>query len=179
MEKIVRLFVSIGITSEIQEKLAAVANKLPQESIKPVKKENIHLTLKFIGEVDESKVVGIKKALGNVDFSPLKAKVKGVGVFPNENYVKVVWAGVECGGLEQLAKSISNELKAFEGDNRFSAHITIARVRKKIDVKEFLEQYKQEQFGELKINSFELMQSILSRQGPEYKTLASFSVNGE
>ncbi len=173
-DKELRLFVSVEVPAEIREKVAKLASELPEDSIRPVKPDRMHLTLKFIGETPEEKLDEIRKALSSVDFEPFICRIKGVGVFPNENYIKVVWAGVESPELDALAKKVIGSLKGFGRDDRFSAHLTIARVRKKIDIGQFLEKYKDEDFGEFEVKSFSLMQSGLSREGPAYSVVAKF-----
>ncbi|MFH1393465.1 MAG: RNA 2',3'-cyclic phosphodiesterase [Candidatus Micrarchaeota archaeon] len=169
-----RLFVSVEVPQEIRKKVALLAKELPEDSIKPVMPENMHLTLKFIGETSEEKLEEIKEALRQISFSPFKCRINGVGVFPNEDYIRVVWAGVESPELDSLAKDVISALVRFGGDSRFSAHLTLARVRKKIDVREFVANHKDDEFGEFEVNGFQLMKSMLSREGPAYSVVARF-----
>jgi len=173
-KKEMRLFVSVDVPNEIKNKVAELSKELPIDSIRAVKPENMHLTLRFIGDTPLSRLGELGEALRNVKFSPFRCKIKGVGVFPSENYIKVVWAGVESPELDNLAKEVIGALKGFGGDNKFTAHLTIARVRRKIDAGAFLEKHKDDEFGEFDVESFQLMQSILSRAGPSYSLISSF-----
>lgn len=170
-----RLFVAVPVPQGLRERIAALGDELGQDGIVPVKPENMHLTLKFIGDTEERKLASLEQALRGIRFAAFGCTVKGVGVFPNENYVKVVWAGVESGGaLESLAKDVQDALRGFGGDERFSAHITIARVKRKADLGGFLGKHRNDDFGQFTISSFELIESVLGPGGPKYSTIATF-----
>ena len=170
-----RLFVEVPLPEELRERIAALGKEIEQEGIKLVKPQNMHATLKFIGETHEKKLGEIEKRLQDVTFSPFKCSLKGVGVFPDESYIRVVWVGVESNGqLEKLAGDVISSLKGYGKDDRFSAHITVARVKKKVDLKEFLERHKDDELGEFEVKGFQLTESVLSREGPAYSVIASF-----
>ncbi len=171
-----RLFIAVPVPEEIREKVAALGREIAQEGVVPVKPANMHMTLKFIGEVDEARLGGMEQRLSEVKFKAFDCALKGVGVFPNEDYVKVVWAGAESGGaLEGLAKEIIEAMRGYDGhDERFSAHLTIARVKRKVDLKAFLEKHRDDSFGSFTVSSFQLIQSVLKTGGPEYSMLAGF-----
>jgi 2'-5' RNA ligase len=170
-----RLFVSVGVPEGIKLKVARLQDELPKESIKPVRPENMHLTLSFLGEVSESAFPDVVSSLSSVEFSPFDVSVKGVGVFPRPSYVKVVWAGVDSPPLNDLASNVASSLSGFDGDGRFSAHLTLARVRKKIDIMPFLEKHADDDFGDFRVSSFKLMQSRLGPDGPTYSVLEEFT----
>ena len=171
-----RLFVAVDIPMEVKEKVADLRSELPPDNTKPVKIENMHLTLRFIGEVPEVQITEIKKKLSDIKFNKFKLSMKSVGVFPNENYPKVIWIGCENKELDKLAGKIISALSGIgkEDTGKFSAHLTIARVRRKINVKEFLQKHKNENFGEFEISEFKLIQSILDSDGPTYSVVAEF-----
>jgi 2'-5' RNA ligase len=182
--KTMRLFVAVPVPEKIKERIAELGKEIIGDSangIVPVKPQNMHLTLKFIGETDESNVKELEQKLSNVQAPKFNCKLRGVGVFPNESYVRVVWVGVESNNaLECLAKKIMDALKGCEGhgqDEEFSAHLTIARVKKKLDVRAFLQKHKNEEFGSFEVSEFYLMQSVLKPSGPEYKVIATFKLN--
>jgi len=163
------------LPEELKERIGELGKEIEQEGIRLVKPPNMHATLKFLGETHEEKLGNIEQRLREVTFSSFKCSLKGVGVFPSEKYIRVVWVGVESNGqLEKLAEDVIGSLKDYGKDNRFSAHITIARVKKKVDLGKFLEKYKNKELGEFEVKSFQLMESVLSREGPAYSTIASF-----
>ncbi|MBU0532529.1 RNA 2',3'-cyclic phosphodiesterase [Candidatus Micrarchaeota archaeon] len=172
-----RLFVAVPLPEKVKKKLAELGKEIEQDGIKLVEPENIHITLKFIGESSEA--AHIEKKLREIRFNKFACAAKGAGVFPNENYIRVVWAGLESEELNLLAKKVIGALHGYGKDDRFSAHVTIARVKQKIDLKSFLEKHKDEDFGSFEISSFDLMQSELGGDGPKYTTLASFQAEGK
>jgi 2'-5' RNA ligase len=171
-----RLFVAVQVPKELREKIAGLGREIEGDGIIPVKQQNMHITLKFIGEVQEKQLEDIKERLSKIKFGGFRCAIKGVGVFPSENYIRVVWAGIESGGaLESLAKEVISGLKGHGDDDRFTAHLTIARVKKKTDLGEFLEKHKEEDFGSFEVTHFELIESRLGGpKGPEYHTVAGF-----
>jgi 2'-5' RNA ligase len=171
-----RLFVAVPVPDELRARLAALGKEIGQEGISLVRAENMHLTLKFIGEIQPQKLDEIRQRLGKIKFRGFGCAIKGVGVFPSENYIRVVWAGGESGGaLEALAKDVIGALKGYGGDERFSAHLTIARVKRKLDLGEFLKRHKDEDFGSFEVTRFELIESVLGGgKGPQYRTVAVF-----
>lgn len=172
-----RVFVAVQLPNEIKKKAESIGREIAQDGILLVRPENMHLTIKFIGDVEPEQVNGIKKKLQMIKHGKFECVLNGVGVFPNEKYVKVIWIGAESNGeMEKLAKKIQDALTGFGDDDRFSAHLTIARVKKKLQVKEFLAKHS-EQIGKIAITKFELIQSILGESsGPKYVTLASFNL---
>ena len=171
-----RLFVAVEIPDLIREMVGELKEELPEEGLKKVDVENLHITLKFLGEVEEAKMEEVKAALSGVEFAPFKVQVKGVGVFPKEDYVKVVWAGTESEELKEIAGKVELALASMFGkDERgFSGHLTLARVKRKVDLKGFLEKHREELFGGFVVNKFLLMKSVLEKNGPEYSVVEEF-----
>ncbi len=167
-----RLFVAVPIPVELRNKLGEKSKELTQDGIKLVDPKNMHTTLRFLGEVpDENEII---EKLRRVKFEKISCTMKGIGAFPNQNHAKVIWAGLESKEkLENLAAKVNVALEGFPGDERFSAHITIARVRKKIDLKNFIENNCGE-FGKFEVDRFELIKSTLLPQGPEYSVVEKF-----
>lgn len=168
-----RLFVAVPLPEGLKTRLGSLAKEIIQEGVKPVETENLHITLKFIGDSDRADEIADR--LKKVRFGPFECKARGVGVFPGPGYVRVVWAGVESGGkLESLASQVMEQLCGFGGDERFSPHITIARVKRKIDAGAFIQKHAGEEFGGFAVSKFVLMQSVLQKGGPGYSVVAEF-----
>ena len=176
----IRLFVSIEVPNGIKEKIAALGLDLPKDAIKIVPVENMHITLSFIGRVNITKLTEIEANLRAIPFSPFELSFSGTGVFPSPEYVKVVWAGAKSEELNLLAEKVGQALVGIvekEGQE-FSAHLTIARVRKKIDVTDFLAKHKDDEFGSFIVRQFNLMQSELSYgDTPKYSVLSEFEAS--
>src|SRR5437667_7250043 len=128
-----RLFVALEIPSAVRENLANLLQSLravsPQS--KWVRPENLHVTLKFIGEAPEAKLAGIRVALAGVrSEQPVTLEFRGLGFFPNEKHPRVFWAGIEASAnLKTLAADIESALEKLRPrENReFSPHLTLAR----------------------------------------------------
>jgi 2'-5' RNA ligase len=169
-----RVFVAVPIPEELKEKITELGKEIEQDGIKLVAPQNMHMTMKFIGEVPDSKIGEIETVLRDVKFKRFDCIVKSVGVFPNEDYIRVVWAGIESSGLDELAKNVMDVLANYGKKEQFSGHATIARVKKKVDLKGFLEKHKDDQFGKFSVSEFKLIQSVLEKEGPVYTTVSVF-----
>ncbi len=171
-----RLFVAVEIPDLIKEMMEELKAELPEKGLNKMNVNNMHITLKFLGEVDEAKIGEVKAALNKVEFTPFKVQVNGVGVFPKEDYIKVVWAGTESVELKELAEKVEDVLSSMFGkeERGFSGHLTLARVKRKVDLKEFLGKHKEEVFGGFVVDKFLLMKSVLQKGGPEYSVVEEF-----
>jgi 2'-5' RNA ligase len=148
--------------------------------LKLVDLENIHLTLKFLGDTDESLVENIVEIMrASVEgVEPFTMELRGTGVFPNPNYMKVLWVGLEnAEPLISMAKKIDNGVSklGFRREKKgFHPHITVARVkgpRRKNQVQQILKEYQNEIFGTQRVDCIRLKKSVLSREGPTYSTV--------
>lgn len=170
-----RLFVAVPVPEEVRRAVAAAGKEIAQEGVVPVRPENMHATLKFLGETPDAKLRDIEARLRKIAFAPFECTVKGVGAFPNERYIQVVWAGMESGGkLEALAGEVIGALSGYGGDERFTAHLTIARMKRKTDLQDFLQKHAGDVFGGLTVSRFELVRSELGPSGPKYTVVAAF-----
>lgn len=180
-----RGFIAIDIKSF--PKLLEFENKIKQSgaNVKLVEPKNVHITLKFLGDTDEALIEKIeeimKKAVEKVD--PFEIQLNGAGVFPNQNYIKVMWIGLKnWEELEKIASRIDEQLSelGFEKENRrFSAHLTIARVRSarnKEKLLQIIEKYRDVEFTSIKIDSVKLKKSELTPEGPIYTTLKEVKI---
>jgi 2'-5' RNA ligase len=171
-----RCFIAIDIPEEIKEKIMKIEKELEEkikESAKFVERENLHITLKFLGEIEENKAQKIKEIINSIPFTPFKIKLKGVGVFPNEKFIRVIWIGGESKELEDIAKYLDEKLKSekFKSEE-FIIHLTIARVKSKVNISDFLKKYQGYEFGEFEVDNvsqIKLKKSILTSKGPVYE----------
>ncbi len=152
--------------------------------MKPVELENIHLTLRFFGEIDENDVKEIKNVLESSlrGFKVFNMKLAGMGAFPSPGSPRVIWIGVSEGANE--VKSLVNKLIpklnkiGTHRENRpFSPHITICRVKRyNSALKGLIERYKSEIFGTIEVSEIRLKKSKLTPSGPIYTTLFSYKL---
>lgn len=174
-----RVFVAVDLPQEAKDELALVQKQLSSAAAKMSLARDFHLTLKFLGEITPAKVDVVKRALSNVAFKKFTATVAGVGVFPSENYARVVWAGVEpeeeFTGLQKLIDDALE--KEFPKDKRFKPHLTLARVKFVSDKNAFFQQLRQIEVKSVKftVNSFKLKKSTLTREGAVYEDLEVYA----
>jgi RNA 2',3'-cyclic 3'-phosphodiesterase len=148
--------------------------------LKHVEPENIHLTLKFLGEIEHNKADQVKKIIEEISFKPFWVKVEGVGVFPNLSRPRTVWAGVSKGKeeLTEIFEEVDEEMFELGFDKerrRFHPHFTISRVRSGRNRESLVEELMRLQdhpFGEINVDHIELKKSVLTPSGPIYSTLA-------
>lgn len=141
-----------------------------------VKPEKMHLTLQFFQEIDQEEVEEIKKGLANVETEPFEMKIKGVGVFPSRDHVRVVWAGIESEKIFELKKQVSNHEVEEDNNHNFHPHITLSRVRKisrnhKKEFRQKLEELENTEIGKVEVNSVKLFESVQTGNGTRYKVL--------
>jgi len=172
----------IALETKIPKKISNFQNEIIKTgaNIKLVKPENMHLTIKFLGETEELQINNIeeiiKKAI--IGVKPFKIKLKGTGAFPNHDYIKIIWIGIENGEIiKTIAEKINNDLSkiGFKKDKKnFSPHLTIGRVKtakNKEKIIKILDKNKDIFFSEQEINTIKLIKSKLTPKGPIYTTL--------
>lgn len=178
-----RTFLGIDLPDEIKKNIKEVIEKLKKvKEARTVKLENLHITLKFLGDVEEKKIELIKEKLKSSfsDFPCFEVKLKGIGVFPEEKRVRVLWIGVEDNGiLKKLNEKIERIMEkfGFEREKEFVSHITIARFKSVPNlnfIREFLEKHRDAVFGKFKIEDFFLYESFLTPEGPIYRKIERF-----
>lgn len=174
-----RTFIAIDVPEEVKVELTTAQKQLASAAAKTNLAHDFHLTLKFLGEITPAKVQVVKSILSNVRFKSFTASISGIGVFPSENYVRVVWVGLEPEEeISKLQKSIDNALeKEFPKDKSFKPHLTLARVKFVSDKKQFAQQLQQIKIKAAKfpVDSFKLKRSTLSSQGTVYEDLAVYN----
>lgn len=188
MTQRIRCFVAIEIPEPIQNRLARIQGTLRQQIQKAswVKPGNIHLTLKFLGDVDaenlESIGEEIEAAIGR--HHSFSLRIGGIGAFPNLARPRVIWAGVKVGSerVSALTQDIDLALShcGFSLDaKKFNPHLTIARLKGRIDLRPYINQYRQYDRidgAEMIVNAISLIQSQLHPKGAIYSTLQSYSL---
>ncbi len=173
-----RAFISINLPCDISVNFDKLMNDVKFKAVAP---ENIHLTLKFLGEITPKDAEEISDALNFIrNRKKFKISLKGVSAFPNEKYVRVLWINVVEGSKEicELQKKIGNGLKfKFPPEKDFVPHLTIARVKyvnDKAVLDTFIEKYKDFEFPEFTAEKVSLMKSELRKEGPIYSEILNF-----
>ena len=172
-----RVFVAIEISNNKILKNIQTFQKNVEINAKPTKIDQIHFTLEFLGEINQVKCNKVKDVIKKISFSSFEISLKGVGGFPNLKNPRIVWIGIDNNGEEKLitiANEVGMKLRAlgFENNKKFKPHLTIFRVKKKIeDISVIMKQYETLEFGTQTVSKIKVKRSVLSPKGPEYSDL--------
>jgi 2'-5' RNA ligase len=178
----VRTFIAIEMAEGIRKQLADAQERLRAAggSVKWVKPDQMHLTLRFLGEIEESAVDPVAEAIAAAasGVQPFEAAVVGLGSFPPQGAPRVVWVGVrDAGPLVPLQKRLEEELerRGFgREDHPFTPHLTLGRVKDPRGARELraaVDAQRETPFGAQTIEEILLIQSVLSPGGPAYTPL--------
>ena len=181
-----RAFLAIDVDEDLKAKMYKIIKEFKQidANIKYVDLENLHLTLKFFGDIDTEGIDLLTSKIENVvsGFDKFPIKIKGCGAFPNTNRIKVIWLGID---EDTIVKRLHDELDkefvqlGFEKDKKFSSHLTIGRMKNakgKDKVKSAIEKYGEVEIGEMCVDKIILKKSTLTPQGPIYEDLKIFEL---
>ena len=191
----IRSFIAIELPGEIRSDLAQLGDRLMDAKhpfVKWVDFENIHLTLKFLGNVAVNQITEITEAMREAirGFSPFRLEISGLGAFPRMEQPRVIWVGIsgETDKLSELQRRVDSRLVrlGFAGENQsFVPHLTLARVRDgasssdRKDLGRLLTSTKFESKGHITVNSINLMKSQLTPDGPIYSRLFTVSLQSK
>jgi len=181
-----RIFIAIKLPDEVIRKITAVSQyfqtQLPPEALKWVETENLHLTLKFLGDIPEGSLANIEQILTQTvaGQKPFEISVESLGMYPHASQPRVIWLGVQ--GTKPIIRLHTELEKALEGinlekENRpFNPHLTLARVRQRTSreashqIGQTLSEFKVGSLGGFEVRQIYLIESQLTPQGPIYTT---------
>ena len=178
-----RVFVGVPVGAAVAERISAVRNEFGGEAVRWVPAENLHLTLKFLGDVEEAQVVSIRSALrealaGTAGFG---VTARGLGVFPDARRPRVLWIGLAAPELAQVAGRVDRALEPLgveRAATRFRPHATIGRWRRPeppgVSLREELTRWCDREFGEFRMDAVTLFRSTLRPAGATYSPLEVF-----
>jgi 2'-5' RNA ligase len=178
-ESEVRLFIALPVSEEVKEKAGEIIRALRTHDTdtKWVAPANLHLTIKFLGNTENTALPHISRALTQIatTYEPFYIKIYGTGTFPDKRNPRIIWIGA---GVSDIILRLRNDIEhSMESlgcqreTKRFHPHLTIGRVRSRTGVKSLLagiEKYRSFHFGDIYIDFIELMKSDLKPQGAEY-----------
>lgn len=184
-----RLFIAVAIPETVKAKLAAAQTELrralPDANVRWAGREQLHLTLKFLGDVEAARAESLGEAIRNAcrGFAPLRLRVEGVGGFPNLRRARVLWTGVrsEAEQLARLQAAVDFASRGFTNEKQeqeFTGHVTLARIKgmkgtEAAALAELVAGMKKRLFGQWTACRIELMQSQLLPQGARHTLLAA------
>lgn len=174
-----RAFVALEIPGVVVDSLARAQKELEASGadVKLVERENLHLNLKFLGELRDAEVSEAKSRLGRLSLKGAEVTVRGVGAFPTSARPRVVWAGIAQEDEPLVVPIARAVISALEGigerdDRSFRPHITLARVRSGRNMRELTEVLRQiagMEFGVVDLKEIKLKSSTLMPSGPIYR----------
>lgn len=174
-----RAFVCVRFPDEAVKEIARVQEILSGKKFtgKMTELENLHVTLKFLGEIDEEMLEKAKEKLKEVNFESFEAKLSEIGTFSVRRNPYIVWVKIGGEGIFDLQKSVDSALAGlFALEERFMSHLTIARVRYVMDKEGFRDYVRKLSVREEKfrVDKFILMKSELGSTGPKYTKIADY-----
>lgn len=181
-----RLFVSVDLDG-LADAVREAQTPFRVDGLNLTDPEQAHVTLKFLGDVEESRLEtiedGLSHAVAAVDVGSFEAQFAGYGVFPSLDYISVVWLGVAAGGeqLTRLHEAVEQEMieLGFDPeDHEFTPHVTLARMNHAAN-KERVQHAVQDrdpEVGTLRVEEVRLTESTLTPDGPVYDTETAFSL---
>mgnify|MGYP001825645570 CR=1 FL=1 len=191
MKQKIRTFVAVKLDSALCHSAAELIRELhaPGADAKWVSPENLHLTLKFLGDVDAREIHQVCRAVGGAveDASPVELEIRGAGAFPNARRPRTVWLGVGKGREEMVAlnrriEPALQELGYPKEARRYQPHLTIGRIRRSgpgvLELGTLLGRYADFEVGRTRVGEVIVFSSELGRSGPTYEVLARAALGG-
>ena len=178
-EKLTRCFIALELSREAIDYIHELDLQIKKKNLftgKFTEPENLHLTLKFLGEIEESKIEAVKKKLKEIKFKEFEASLGEVGTFINR-YNSILWIKLQGKEIWDLQKQIDEKLRdIFSIEERFMSHITIARMKKIHGKNEFLDYVKNIKVKKIKfaVKDIVLKKSELKSEGPAYENLDKY-----
>ena len=172
-----RCFIGIDLSIATIKEIQKIQKKLKPNFIgRLTSSENLHLTLKFLGVIEDGVINDIKKKLSSIKHPPFELTLKDIGVF-SQKFIKIIWVKVSDVPLQPLVDNCLSDI--FEPENRFMGHITIARVKSLADQNSFLQLINTTKVNEVSfmVRDFYLKESILTPNGPIYKDIARYKLS--
>lgn len=179
-KELTRAFIAIEFPSEVVKEVARVQELVGKVKFtgKMTELENLHLTLKFLGELDSRDIEWAREKLKEIKFERMKLKPGKLGVFSIHGDPRIVWVKLEGKGIYELQGKIDDALKEkFAVEERFMGHLTIARIKYVKDKKGFLERLNSIKVKpiEFECSEFKLKKSELEKMGPVYRDFEVYS----
>jgi len=180
-----RIFIAIELTKEIKQNLIEVQQDFKELKAKLVKSEHMHLTMIFLGDIDEAKISEIEGVCEGAakKFRPFEIEFIGIGAFPNPRRSHVLWVGIkDSEKLIRLQKELALGLRkvGFHVEDRsFVPHLTLARLKKRSNLKTQIVRFDKVNFGKMKVENFNIFESELSPEGPKHRVIKNLKFKAQ
>jgi len=194
MKQRVRTFIAVDIDAATRKAAQGLIDQLRQAGadVKWVEPENLHLTVKFLGDVDADKLAqvcgAVEKAVA--ELAPFALELRGAGAFPNVRRPQTIWLGAEEGDdrMAELAERIETVLEPFRfrrETRRYRTHLTLGRLRREGagvgvgDLGRLVEQLAGYEAGRMPVEELVVYSSELTRAGPVYEAMGRAALGGQ
>lgn len=179
---LMRCFIAVDLDPSLTQKIITLQSLIKNLDVKLVEPHNLHFTLKFLGDIPDETIDKVKDKLSELAAlaSAFSTTLKGVGVFPSENYIRVIWVGAASEEFTRLHDAVNDALAKLFKKEKASPHLTIARVRSGKDnagIMDFVKRHKNAEIGQMIVNKIRLKKSTLTPHGPVYDDLAIFELS--
>jgi 2'-5' RNA ligase len=184
--EMIRCFIALELPREAINEIEELQKIIKKKNLfygKMTDGENLHLTLKFLGEISEEKIEKIRKKLSEIKFSKFSASLGEIGFFSKE-FIRILWIKLNGKPIWDLQNEVDKKLEelslGFKKEERFMSHVTIARIKKVPDKKAFFDYIKNLKHREIKfdVKEFLLKKSELRPEGPVYIDIDKYSFQG-
>lgn len=182
----VRAFLAIELEDELRHKIYEIEKEFKKIDAKIVyvEEKNLHITLKFFGEIDLQGLDKISDKIESVlkNYEPFGINIKGCGAFPSTDHIKAIWFGTQDNKIiNQLHNDLDAEFDSIgiEKDKNYSSHVTFARMKSeknKDEVRREIEKYEKHEIGPMNVKKIILMESTLTARGPVYKPIKEYKI---
>lgn len=178
-ELFVRVFLGLTLPPSVVASLEPLQRGLP--GVRWQGAEQLHVTLRFLGELEPERLPALSRALADVSMTPFELALLGVGCFGSAQRPRVLWAGVEPEAtLQRLHEAVNERLAAFDGlvePDPFRPHVTLARPgRRPPSAEEWLRRWRDYHSFPFLVKDFALFESRLSQEGARYTVLERFAL---
>jgi len=176
-----RCFIALELPREAINRIKEVQDLIKKKKYfygKFTEPENLHLTLKFLGEIDDEKIEEVKRRLKKIMIKEFEARLGEIGFF-SQKFLKIIWVKLEGKSVFELQKLVDENLEGlFDKEVRFMSHITIARVKKVLRKKDLIDYIKNIKIKDLRfrVKEFILKESELTKEGPIYADVEKYSL---
>jgi len=180
-----RCFVAVDLDRDLAKQVEEIQREISNldVDVKFVDSENLHFTLRFLGEVNEDEIGVIKRSVeeGLKEIGVFKIKIQGLGYFGSSKHVRTLWLDINEGKdkFVKLMKNVNERLKI--GEKNTSPHLTIGRVKSgkhRELLLNFINRSENVKVGEMIVKDVKLKSSALTRSGPAYSDLSVFKLRG-
>lgn len=176
-----RLFIAVPLPKEVKNVLIDLQE--PIDGVRWQREQQMHLTLKFIGEANTQLTKSLQKRLSEIEYSTFTIRLKGLGYFPERSHPKVLWVGLrENLSLKELQQKVEekcHEVGIAPESRPYKPHITLCRVQgaSKRTINAFFNKHKKFEVEDIWVDQFVLYESKLHPDGARHRRVQTFSLN--